>query len=261
MRLHSIILLISFFIGFIKSQYILNEISTFLDINCPSLSSSSSSSSDSTSSTSPSLSLLSPLFLSSSSQSIGDDSLNSIDFLNGNSLLESCQSTPSAGAFIKVGICIPNYPAYMYNVSGNNITISYYREDDFNCQNNPVKTLNIINGECYGKCENGVMSTAQFTLVDNPVIPSGVLLNALYTGECNGNYKDSFIFLSYQLLDFCQASTGISSLVSVELSCNSTSSTVRMFSDGGYCSGPSQDFVFPIKNVCGNYNAIQECLN
>ncbi|KAN0055595.1 hypothetical protein ACTA71_008711 [Dictyostelium dimigraforme] len=245
MKLLSILLLISSFVGFIQSQYLLVE-TTFSTQDC-------SSSSSSYSPTSSLLSISPSLFTTSFQefQPTGGS-------LNENSLLESCPYNPSGGKLIKPGICVQmeNSSAMVY-LAGDRFTYEVYDTDS--CQDSPTYVID-VSGACKDSgCLNGYRVFTKYTIVSYPITPNNILLSATYTGKCNGNYKNSLIYLNYQHLDFCEPYPGFG-LDSFQVSCNSTTATATVYTEpGSNCGGRNESFYFPIANSCGHHNIFQEC--
>ncbi|KAN0055594.1 hypothetical protein ACTA71_008710 [Dictyostelium dimigraforme] len=238
MKLLSILLSISFFVGFIQSQYILLETTYYGDDYCSKSPSSKSS------------------LLSHSSLPSGFPQFQS----NGGSLnSDVCYYSPLGGEIFKAGVCIPmGKSKVMFNISETYV-ITYSTYHGSSCEDDRQIAF-IRSGSCINQCGNGFGVSNKFTIVDYPITPENILLTAMYPGECNDGYKDSFVYLHYQKLNYCELYSGIG-MDSLQVNCNSTTKTTTVYTGDKNCKGRSQNFYSPIACSCGDYNIFQECQN
>ncbi|KAM9982185.1 hypothetical protein ACTFIY_004468 [Dictyostelium cf. discoideum] len=266
MRLSGILLLLSAFAGIINSQYVLIEEFQYQGASC----SGSQSSIDSQSSFDSQSSWASQSSWGSQSSWASQSSWGSSDSSNfltaSESSGEACPSSSIGGNIVQEGVCFyyaDRLPS-IYTVSGENIVQTFYNETDYNCEGKPIDTVTAISGDCYSACNQGTGITFQLSAVSTPVIPTtNTIIEAVYTGECNGNYKNSFVSVYYKSLNTCNDNiVSQQGTVSFELSCNSTSSAVTIFGNDDCGGSPVYTLHEPIVNQCGDkYNVIEVCYN
>ncbi|KAN0004568.1 hypothetical protein ACTFIZ_010729 [Dictyostelium cf. discoideum] len=251
MRLSSILLLLSAFVGIINSQYILVEEFKLQGTSC----SGSQSSFDSQS-------LLDSLI---SLKSFWGSSHSSSFLKASQSSGEVCPSTSIGGSIVREGVCFQNgepLPS-VYSVSGDTIVRTFYNDTDINCEGKPVDTVTAINGNCYSGCVLDLVITLKLSTVATPVVPTNTAFEAVYTGECNGNFKNSLVSIFYRTLNTCIDNIITpQGLISLEVSCNSTLATENMFGNNDCGGSPIYTSHQPLINQCGDkFNVIDICNN
>ncbi|KAM9982184.1 hypothetical protein ACTFIY_004466 [Dictyostelium cf. discoideum] len=148
-----------------------------------------------------------------------------------------------------------------FSCNSTTIVLSIFENDD--CGGKLVDTVTAISGGCYSVCNQGTGITFQLS-VATPAIPTtNIFIEAVYTGECNGNYKNSFVSVYYKSLNTCNDNiVAQQGTVSFEISCNSTSSAVTIFGNDDCGGSPVYSLNEPIVNQCGDkYNFIEVCYN
>ncbi|EGC30409.1 hypothetical protein DICPUDRAFT_83666 [Dictyostelium purpureum] len=140
----------------------------------------------------------------------------------------------------------------VYLVSGNKVIERRYR--DSNCN---LYLEEVIYEPNY--CNSTSGDTLKFSILDNIDFPSNIYVTVDYSGECNGQYKDTFVSFNYYNLDFCSSSNRVSS----KMSCNSTSILTNSYKNLECSGSPSHTDVTPFFNYCtsysGTYNHLEFC--
>ncbi|KAK5578278.1 hypothetical protein RB653_003234 [Dictyostelium firmibasis] len=249
MRLILVLLVLSAIVGLINSQYVLMEVFTYGHTNCSTNSDDSgheSSSSDSSD------------WGSLSSWSSSDSSLDLTD-------TESCPvTTASSGNIFKIDTCLLfEWSPTIFKSHDGKIARLTFDDSNEKCEGSPISTHLLTPSQCYGGCRQGFQIKSQFALAEDLFIPNNTVLGITYTGECNGDFKNSFVSINYRLLNMCSVGPGLASLVAIELSCNSTSTTSNLYRDenctdlGIVIEDPDTD-----ENYCRkNFNFITVCNN
>ncbi|KAN0036192.1 hypothetical protein ACTA71_005496 [Dictyostelium dimigraforme] len=170
-----------------------------------------------------------------------------------------------SGIVTNEGVClifneIPS--TFIISTKGDYIIHSIFDQNDFNCQGNIIENKAIKIGECFNECSNDYHgSTFLFSTETSLSYPSNTFIEISYNGECDGQWKTSFNYLQYYIINKCNVAYEIDDHT-FSVGCNSTYSWVTQYS-GEVCTvNPIATVTNQITDNCGdldNSNYIDYC--
>ncbi|KAM9982163.1 hypothetical protein ACTFIY_004487 [Dictyostelium cf. discoideum] len=170
-----------------------------------------------------------------------------------------------SGIVTNEGVCLifnESPTTFIISTKGNYIIRSIYDKNDLNCQGNIIENKAIEIGECFVECADDYHgSTYLFSTETSLSYPSNTFMEISYNGECNGQWKNSFNYLQYYIVNKCNVAHEIETHT-FSVGCNSTSSWVSEYA-GEVCTvDPTVTVTYPIVDNCGdldNSNFIGYC--
>ncbi|KAM9955649.1 hypothetical protein ACTFIW_002289 [Dictyostelium discoideum] len=163
-----------------------------------------------------------------------------------------------SGIVTNEGVCLifNDVPStFLISSKGDYVVRSIYDKDDLNCQGSIIRNTAIEIGECFIECADDYHgSTYLFSTETSLNYPSNTYTEISYNGECDGQWKTSFNYLQYYIVNKCDVAHEIETHT-FSVGCNSTSSWVSEY-PGEVCTvRPSITYTNQIGDNCGGFNS------